>query len=153
ADARRRHGRRGGAESETRGDACAVRRGGARGDRLDDGRRGRGAARTPGARTHRRQNPARPGAAWPPPPVAVPAHGKIRHRVSPARDRYTLSGMRGDPSRWNYETRLLAGSLLSATPALVALGIALYFATDDGWRAFWIWFFVALLTLALVFAA
>ncbi len=61
--------------------------------------------------------------------------------------------MRGDPSRWNYETRLLAGTLLGAGPALLALLIALYFAIDDLWRVVWIWGFVALVTLGLVFAA
>jgi len=61
--------------------------------------------------------------------------------------------MRGDPSRWNYETRLLAGTLLAATPALLALLVALYFAIEDGWRAFWIWGFVVLVTVGFVFAA
>jgi len=60
--------------------------------------------------------------------------------------------MRGDPSRWNYETRLLAGTLLVAAPGLVALLIALYFATDDVVRALSIWGFIALVTLVLVFA-
>jgi nitrogen fixation/metabolism regulation signal transduction histidine kinase len=61
--------------------------------------------------------------------------------------------MRGDPSRWNYETRLLAGSLVVSAPALLALAIALWFATGDAGRAFWIWITIALVTLALIFEA
>ena len=60
--------------------------------------------------------------------------------------------MRGDPSRWNYETRLMAGTLLVAAPGLLVLLIALYFATDDGWRALTIWSAVALVTLGFAFA-
>ena len=82
ADARWRRRRRGRAESQTRGNARAVRRGRARRDRVDDRRRGRGTARAPGARTHRRQHPARGDAARPQPPVVVPADGKVRHRVA-----------------------------------------------------------------------
>ena len=64
-----------------------------------------------------------------------------------------MTAMRGDPSRWNYETRLMAGTLLATAPGLLALLIALYFTVDDGWRVLSIWAGVALLTLALVFAA
>ena len=64
-----------------------------------------------------------------------------------------MTAMRGDPSRWNYETRLLAGTLIASSPALAALAIALWFATGDAWRAFSIWIAIALLTLALVFEA
>ena len=64
-----------------------------------------------------------------------------------------MPAMRGDPSRWNYETRLLAGSAVTLSPALVALAIALWFATGDVWRALWIWLAIALVTLALVFEA
>ena len=64
-----------------------------------------------------------------------------------------MPAMRGDPSRWNYETRLLAGSAITLSPALVALAIALWFATGDFWRALWIWLAIALVTLALVFEA
>jgi nitrogen fixation/metabolism regulation signal transduction histidine kinase len=60
--------------------------------------------------------------------------------------------MRGDSSRWNYETRLLAGTLLASAPGLLALLAALYFATDDIWRALTIWSVVALVTLGLAFA-
>ena len=42
-----------------------------------------------------------------------------------------MPGMRGDPSRWNYETRLFLGTLVAASPALAALAIALWFATGD----------------------
>ena len=65
----------------------------------------------------------------------------------------TMNRMRGDPSRWNYETRLMAGTLLATAPALLALLVALYFALDDGWRVFWIWGGVALVTLGFAFAA
>jgi len=64
-----------------------------------------------------------------------------------------MPAMRGDPSRWNYETRLLAGALVTASPALLALAIALWFATGDVWRALWIWVAIALVTLALIFEA
>ena len=64
-----------------------------------------------------------------------------------------MNRMRGDPSRWNYETRLMAGTLLATAPALLALLVALYFALDDGWRVFWIWGGVALVTLGFAFAA
>ena len=64
-----------------------------------------------------------------------------------------MPAMRGDPSRWNYETRLLAGSAIALSPALVALAVALWFATGDMWRALWIWLAIALVTLALVFEA
>jgi two-component system nitrogen regulation sensor histidine kinase NtrY len=64
-----------------------------------------------------------------------------------------MPAMRGDPSRWNYETRLLAGSAVALSPALVALAVALWFATGDAWRALWIWLAIALVTLALVFEA
>src|SRR3954469_22866846 len=61
--------------------------------------------------------------------------------------------MRGDPSRWNYETRLIAGTMLATAPALIALLVALLVALDDGWRVAWIWSSVALITLAFAFAA
>ena len=64
-----------------------------------------------------------------------------------------MPAMRGDPSRWNYETRLLAGSAVVLSPALVTLALALWFATGDAWRALWIWLAIALVTLALVFEA
>jgi nitrogen fixation/metabolism regulation signal transduction histidine kinase len=64
-----------------------------------------------------------------------------------------MTTMRGDPSRWNYETRLLAGTLLASAPGLIALAIALWLATGDAWRAFSIWIAIALVTLALVFEA
>jgi two-component system nitrogen regulation sensor histidine kinase NtrY len=60
--------------------------------------------------------------------------------------------MRSDISRWNYETRLLAGTLLAAAPGMLALLAALYFATDDIWRALEIWSVVAIVTLGLAFA-
>ena len=60
--------------------------------------------------------------------------------------------MRGDPSRWNYETRLMGGTLLAAAPGLLALLVALYFAIDDVWHAAMIWGAVALVTLGLAFA-
>ena len=60
--------------------------------------------------------------------------------------------MRGDYSRWNYETRLLAGTLLAQRRALLALLAALYFAADDISRALTIWSVVALITLGLAFA-
>jgi nitrogen fixation/metabolism regulation signal transduction histidine kinase len=64
-----------------------------------------------------------------------------------------MPAMRGDRSRWNYETRLLAGSAIALSPALVTLAIALWFATGDVWRALWIWLAIALVTLALVLEA
>ena len=64
-----------------------------------------------------------------------------------------MNRMRGDPSRWNYETRLMAGTLLATAPGLLALLIALYFTVDDGWRVLSIWAGVALVTLGLAFAA
>ena len=60
--------------------------------------------------------------------------------------------MRSDNSRWNHETRLLAGTLLAAAPGLLALLAALYFATDDIGRALAIWGVIALITLGLAFA-
>ncbi len=60
--------------------------------------------------------------------------------------------MRGDPSRWNYETRLMAGTLLAAAPGLAALLVALYFATDAISNALVTWSCVALITLGLAFA-
>jgi nitrogen fixation/metabolism regulation signal transduction histidine kinase len=64
-----------------------------------------------------------------------------------------MPAMRGDPSRWNYETRLLFGTLVASSPALLALAIALWFATGDVWRALWIWVAISLVTLALIFEA
>jgi nitrogen fixation/metabolism regulation signal transduction histidine kinase len=64
-----------------------------------------------------------------------------------------MPAMRRDRSRWNYETRLLFGTLVATAPALVALAVALWFATDDFWRTLWIWLAFALATLALVFDA
>ncbi|HEX5124360.1 MAG TPA: ATP-binding protein [Rhodanobacteraceae bacterium] len=64
-----------------------------------------------------------------------------------------MPAMRGDPSRWNYETRLFFGTLVAASPALLALAIALWFATGDVWRALWIWVVISLVTLALIFEA
>jgi nitrogen fixation/metabolism regulation signal transduction histidine kinase len=64
-----------------------------------------------------------------------------------------MERMSGDSSRWNYEARLLAGTLLATAPALVALPIALWFATDSVSRILWITGGVALATLALAFAA
>ena len=52
--------------------------------------------------------------------------------------------------RWNYETRLLAGALLTVAPALLALAVALWFALGDPVRAAWIVGGVALVTLGLV---
>jgi len=60
--------------------------------------------------------------------------------------------MRGDPSHWNYETRLMAGTLLAAAPGLAALLVALYFATDAISNALVTWSCVALITLGLAFA-
>jgi nitrogen fixation/metabolism regulation signal transduction histidine kinase len=53
---------------------------------------------------------------------------------------------------WNYETRILAGALLTTALPLLALALALWFALADPLRAAAIWAFVALLTLGLVFA-
>jgi nitrogen fixation/metabolism regulation signal transduction histidine kinase len=64
-----------------------------------------------------------------------------------------MPAMRSDRSRWNYETRLLFGTLVASSPALLALAIALWFAAGDVWRALSIWIAVALVTLALVFDA
>ena len=64
-----------------------------------------------------------------------------------------MRAMRGDPSRWNYETRLFFGTLVASSPALLALAIALWFATGDVWRALWVWVAIALVTLALIFEA
>jgi nitrogen fixation/metabolism regulation signal transduction histidine kinase len=64
-----------------------------------------------------------------------------------------MERMSGDNSRWNYEARLLAGTLLATAPALVALPIALWFATGSLSRVLWITGGVALATLALAFAA
>ncbi|MEO7432173.1 MAG: ATP-binding protein [Dokdonella sp.] len=61
--------------------------------------------------------------------------------------------MTGTPPRWNYETRILAGTLLAATPALVALAIALAINVEDPMRAVVVWLAVATLTVALVFVA
>jgi len=65
----------------------------------------------------------------------------------------TMERMSGEPSRWNYEARLLAGTLLATSPALIALPIALWFATGNLSRVLWITGGVALATLALAFAA
>ncbi|HJT97708.1 MAG TPA: ATP-binding protein [Rhodanobacteraceae bacterium] len=64
-----------------------------------------------------------------------------------------MAAMRADSSRWNYETRLAADTLFAATPALLALLVALLFAVADVWNALSIWGAVALVTLAFVFAA
>ena len=64
-----------------------------------------------------------------------------------------MPAMRGDPSRWNYETRLFFGTLVASSPALLALAIALWFATGDVWRALWVWVAISLVTLALIFEA
>lgn len=50
--------------------------------------------------------------------------------------------------RWSYETRLLAGALLVALPALLALGVALWARGEDIRSALAIWVVVALVTLA-----
>ncbi|MET0232310.1 MAG: ATP-binding protein [Rhodanobacteraceae bacterium] len=61
--------------------------------------------------------------------------------------------MSAEASRWNYEARLLAGTLLATAPALIALPIALWFATGSLSRVLWITGGIALATLALAFAA
>jgi nitrogen fixation/metabolism regulation signal transduction histidine kinase len=58
----------------------------------------------------------------------------------------------GARPRWNYETRILAGALLTVGPALFALAIALWVAADDFERAATLWGIVAFVTLGLVFA-
>jgi two-component system, NtrC family, nitrogen regulation sensor histidine kinase NtrY len=65
----------------------------------------------------------------------------------------TMANMRGDPSLWNYEARLLAGTLLATAPALIALPVALWFATGDGVRVAWITLLIAAVTLMLALAA
>jgi nitrogen fixation/metabolism regulation signal transduction histidine kinase len=64
-----------------------------------------------------------------------------------------MERMRGDPSPWNYEARLLAGTLLATAPALIALPVALWYATGDGARVAWITLPIALVTLMLALAA
>lgn len=61
--------------------------------------------------------------------------------------------MTGTPNRWNYETRIFAGTLLAATPALIALAVALGFSINDPWRAGAVWVAVATVTVGLVFVA
>lgn len=51
--------------------------------------------------------------------------------------------------RWTFETRLLAGALLIATPALAALLVALLVFMSDDRRAFGLWAAAVALTLAL----
>jgi two-component system nitrogen regulation sensor histidine kinase NtrY len=60
--------------------------------------------------------------------------------------------MRDKRSRWNYETRILAGALLAIAPALLALAVALWFATNNHVRAAAIFGGVALVTFGLVVA-
>jgi two-component system nitrogen regulation sensor histidine kinase NtrY len=60
--------------------------------------------------------------------------------------------MTTNPPRWNYETRILAGALLTTTPALIALAVALWFGVEDRERAAIIWVVVAAVTVVLVFA-
>jgi nitrogen fixation/metabolism regulation signal transduction histidine kinase len=55
-------------------------------------------------------------------------------------------------SRWTYETRILAGALLSTAPSLLALAIALAFAMESRAQAAALWGVVALITIGLVFA-
>ena len=54
--------------------------------------------------------------------------------------------------RWNYETRILAGALLTVAPALLALAIVLWVATGDFERTATWWSIVAIVTLGLVLA-
>jgi nitrogen fixation/metabolism regulation signal transduction histidine kinase len=64
-----------------------------------------------------------------------------------------MERMSGEASRWNYEARLLAGTLLATAPALVALPIALWFGTGSLSRVLWITGGVALATLVIALAA
>lgn len=57
------------------------------------------------------------------------------------------------PSRWNYETRILAAALLATAPALLALAVALWLTMQDRiGAAVAIWSGTALVSLGLVFA-
>lgn len=53
--------------------------------------------------------------------------------------------------RWTYETRILAGALLVALPALLALAAALWFALDNRTWATTIWVTLTLVTLTFAF--
>jgi nitrogen fixation/metabolism regulation signal transduction histidine kinase len=54
--------------------------------------------------------------------------------------------------RWTFESRLLAGALLVAAPALVALLVALLAALPGEARVFWLWSAVVAITCILAFA-
>jgi len=55
-------------------------------------------------------------------------------------------------AHWTYETRILAGTLLTTAPALIALAIALAFAFEHRAWATAVWGVVAIVTLGLAFA-
>ncbi len=55
-------------------------------------------------------------------------------------------------SRWTYEKRILAGSLLVAAPAFCALAVTFWFVTSDAARALAMLVGIALITLGLAFA-
>ncbi|MEO8011521.1 MAG: hypothetical protein ABI650_07760, partial [Dokdonella sp.] len=84
--------------------------------------------------------------------LLVPASRIAEHAASTVRH-MTMSKLSRTvnpaTTRWNYEVRLLAGALLVAAPALVALAIVLVDDRASPAHALWVWLPVALLTLAL----
>lgn len=68
------------------------------------------------------------------------------------RVRTMKAGAKSGRAHWNYETRVLAGALITTAPALIALAIALAFAVENRPWAVAIWSIVTIITFGFAVA-